>query len=115
MFNKFANFFNVENVLKVEVNKIETSINLPKNVIEFLGKFAGDTFSGGLYRIHNLDEIEKWDDIITEGYAEFKGRIHCFGYDWLGRQFAIDKKRMKNDKPLILMFEPGTADVLQIS
>lgn len=114
MFNKFAKFFNVENVLEVESNNIELSVNLPKDAKEFLRKFEGNTFAGGLYRIHKLDEIEKWDEIVTEAYPEFRGRIHCFGYDWLGRQFAIDKKRVKNDKPLILMFEPGTADVLEI-
>lgn len=46
-------------------------------------KFGGSTFGGGLYRIHKLDEIEKWDEIVTEAYPEFKYRIHCFGYDWL--------------------------------
>lgn len=114
MFDKFAKFFNVENVLKLESNNIKLPISLPEDAKEFLMKFGGDTFGGGLYRIHKLDQIEKWDEIVTEAYPEFKGRIHCFGYDWLGRQFALDKKRVKNDKTLILMFEPGTADVLEI-
>lgn len=114
MFNKFARFFCVENVIKIELNTSELAINLPEDVIEFLVKFEGSTFSGGIYRVHKLDEIKKWDEIVTGAYPEFKDRIHCFGYDWLGRQFAIDKKRMKNDKPLVLMFEPGTADVLEI-
>lgn len=111
MFTKFVKFFNVENV---EAHNFELLINIPEDVKEFFRKFAGVTFGGGLYRVHKLDEIEKWDKIVTEAYPEFKGRIHCFGYDWLGRQFAIDKKRVRNNQPLILMFEPGTADVLEI-
>jgi hypothetical protein len=67
-----------------------------------------------LYRVHQLNNIEKWNNIVTDAFPEFAGRIYCFGYDWLGRQFAIDKKRTRNSKALILMFEPGTADVLEI-
>ena len=31
-----------------------------------------------------------------------------------GRQFALDSQRIENGQPQILMFEPGTAEVLEI-
>lgn len=47
-------------------------------------------------------------------FPEFKGRITCFGYDWLGRMFALDAGRRENDQPGVVMLEPGTGDVLEI-
>lgn len=81
---------------------------------EFLKSFSGCSFNNGLYRIHLLEEINFWSGLVGEAYPEFANRIYCFGYDWLGRQFALDKKRLESNEPLILMFEPGTGEVLEI-
>ncbi len=43
-------------------------------------------------------------------FSDFEGEIECFAYDWLGRQFAV----YRDDLELILMFEPGTAEILKI-
>lgn len=37
-----------------------------------------------------------------------------FGYDWLGRYFAVDFGRMKDNQPLILLLEPGAGEAMQI-
>ncbi|MBC7765263.1 MAG: DUF1851 domain-containing protein [Hyphomonadaceae bacterium] len=81
---------------------------------ELFKAFGGQSFNDGLYRIHDIDHIERWNSTITEAFPEFKGRISCFGYDWLGRQFALDNKRIEHGQQQILMFEPGTAEVLEI-
>lgn len=81
---------------------------------ELLGVYGGKSFGNGLYRLHKLDEIEKWNLIITKAYPEYCNSVTCFGYDWLGRQFAIDKERMVDGQSQIVMFEPGTGEVLEI-
>ncbi len=112
MFNKFAEFFCIE---KIQIkNSNETSLNLSKELICLLEQFEGTSFLKGLYSIHKHEDLDKWTQVIEGSYPEFTGRIICFGYDWLGRQFAIDNQRKKNGKEMILMFEPGTADVLEI-
>ena len=114
MFQRFKDFFNVEDIFKNTPYDVELTLDVPEDVKEFLYKYEGMTFGEGLYRIHKLEEIEKWNKIVTDVYTEFQGWVHCFGYDWLGRQFAINFKSTSNNRPLILMFEPGTADVLEI-
>jgi len=47
-------------------------------------------------------------------FFEFARRANCFGCDWLGRQFALDSRRLNGREPLVLMAEPGTGEVLEI-
>lgn len=112
MFDRFSKFFGIEERLESKLD--DENMKLNEEMKEFFSKFEGSTFAKGLYRIHRLNNIKKWNSIVTDAFPEFSGRICCFGYDWLGRQFAIDKKRTCSGKPLVLMFEPGTADVLEI-
>ena len=74
-----------------------------------------NSFGEGIYRLHNYDDIKKWNEIVSDAFSEFKERIQCFGYDWLGRQFSLDKSRIVDGQPQILMFEPGTGEVLEIT
>jgi len=83
-------------------------------LIEFLKLFSGCSFNNGLYRIHSAEKIGYWSRIVTEAFPEFAERISCFGYDWLGRQFALDKERVEDGQPQVLMLEPGTGEVLEI-
>jgi hypothetical protein len=80
----------------------------------FMSKYAGLSVVGGLYRVHELERIEVWNEIISEYFPDFRGRFSCFGFDWLGRQFALDGQRLLEGEPAVLMFEPGTGEVLEI-
>lgn len=82
--------------------------------LEFLQDYSGATFNDGLYRIHKAEEIDKWNAIIGEVFPELSKLIVCFGYDWLGRHFALDLRRNENGEPLIIMLDPGSGDALEI-
>lgn len=97
MFDRFYEFAGIED--HPEVNDIES----------FLKTFSGTTFKNGLYRIHALNDLQKWTKIVEEAFPGYSGNILVFGYDWLGRQFAVNRKTGK-----ILLFEPGTGEVLSI-
>ncbi|MCL2080007.1 MAG: DUF1851 domain-containing protein [Oscillospiraceae bacterium] len=73
----------------------------------FLKAFEGRTFLNGLYRIYNSNEVVKWTEIIKKSFPKFNGAIKLFGYDWLGRIFALDLTRN-----VTLIFEPGTGEIL---
>lgn len=109
MFEEFCRFFGIN-----DVNVVTKGNDSVKGLSELLNTFGGRSFNKGLYRLHTRNNIDKWDNIIIHAFPEFKGRITCFGYDWLGRQFALDNQRIENEQPQILMFEPGTAEVLEI-
>lgn len=81
----------------------------------FLAANAGRSFGGGLYRLHHLSRIGAWTQLGEEMFPEFRGGIVCFGWDWLGRQFALDRRSSSSGgDPQVLMLEPGTGEVLEI-
>ena len=79
-----------------------------------LNAFGGHSFGKGLYRLHGIEDIEAWNTRITEAFPAYRGRIQVFGFDWLGRQFTLDKENENNGQCQILTFEPGTGQVLEI-
>ena len=79
-----------------------------KNEKEFLELYNGKTFLQGMYRLFREEDIPKWTAIFEEAFPAYRGSFFIFGFDWLGRIFAVDKKNEK-----ILLFEPGTGEVLE--
>jgi hypothetical protein len=80
----------------------------------FMREYAGATFNDGVYRVHTLEGRIQWTDRIIEVFPEYKDQISTFGFDWMGRQFALDAGRRERDQPLVLLFDPGFGEVLQI-
>jgi len=117
MFKNFSNFFSTVEVKNnrspsiLSLDKIYSSAN---GFLEFFSLYEGMTFQKGLYRIHNIKEMPKWNGIVTEAFPNLIGRIYCFSYDWLGRQFSLDPSRIVDGQPQILLLEPGTGDALEI-
>lgn len=112
MYKNFCKYFGInEKAINSTVENIGSSMN---GFEELLEAFGGQSFSKGLYRIHTAASAKKWNSIVTEAFPEFEGRITCFGYDWLGRQFTLDNQRVENGQQQVLMFEPGTGETLEI-
>lgn len=68
----------------------------------------------GAYRQHRREDIARFTNLAIDAFPELAGRIECFGADWLGRQFAIDRLRVADGMPQVVMLEPGTGEVLEI-
>lgn len=81
---------------------------------ELSGRFAGCTFGDGIYRIHDSTSGPLALARVIDAFPEFAGRARPFGFDWLGRQFALDSGRREGDEPLVLLLEPGTGEALEI-
>jgi len=88
--------------------------SLPPDAAKLFGEFGGSSFNGGLYRVARVSDLDTWESRISYAFPEFKDRVTCFGYDWLGRVFAVDEKRLEGGKPGVVMFEPGTGQALKI-
>lgn len=117
MFEKFCEFFNVSGL---DTNKcwLNDSLNEVQKMAlgfnELMSNYQGYSFGNGLYRMHKFNDINKWNKIVLDAFPEFEGTIDCFGYDWLGRQFSLDKSNIVDGQPQIHMFEPGTGEVYEI-
>lgn len=81
---------------------------------EFVGEFGGASFGGGLYRVHDEQTGPRALVLAVEAFPEFAARVRPFGYDWLGRQFAVDFGRVDAGQPQVLLLEPGTGEALEI-
>ena len=104
MFIEFNKYFNI--TFSDHPNESSEAFDI------FQNRYQGMSLGDGIYRIFRRNEISKWKQIITEGYPDFANKFEPFAYDWLGRCFAIDSREFTYGE--ILMFEIGTADVLQI-
>lgn len=78
----------------------------------FAREFAGTTFSGGLYRIHDSVSGPRAVEALASAFPEYSGAATPFGFDWLGRQFAVTHSRLPSGVASVLIFEPGTGEVL---
>ena len=81
---------------------------------EFVALVAPGAYDGGLYFVHSVEAKGLADRLVADAFPEFAGRIDCFGRDWLGRQFSLDHARHHAREPLVLMFEPGTGEALEV-
>lgn len=77
-------------------------------------EFNGATFDAGLYRLHTVEEVSAWSSIATAAFPQFSDRIECFASDWLGRVFALDRKRAVAGEPGVMILEPGTGQTLEV-
>jgi hypothetical protein len=81
---------------------------------ELLLRFGGASFNRGIYRVMNGITHHLANEFIAIAFPNFSERVVCFGYDWLGRIFALDGERREDKALAVLMFEPGTGEVLEI-
>src|SRR5262249_34503282 len=106
MFERFAKTFSsAERTQAASKHAIGTGT---KELDELLSRFGGSSFDSGLYRLHASADISKWNSIVSRAFPQFSGRITCFGYDWLGRHFALDSRRKEKGAAAVTLFEPGT-------
>lgn len=79
---------------------------------DLMAGHAGSTFNDGLYRLHTPESSALANTAVSEAHPHLAGHIERFGYDWLGRQFAIDTQAPTGES--VRMIEPGTGEVLAI-
>ncbi|MCL2152512.1 MAG: DUF1851 domain-containing protein [Oscillospiraceae bacterium] len=106
MYDPFKEFFNTS------LSNLTIREKQGNALLELRNEFQGMEFGDGIYRVFRTDDIPKWKKIISGAYNDFRRYFEPFGFDWLGRCFAVDLR--KKTKSNILMFEIGTAEVLEI-
>lgn len=91
----------------------ESGADNAPTVEQLLARCGGCSFERGLYRIHSDSTSEAATSLVTQMFPAFADRVAAFGFDWLGRQFCVDLRGSVEDPP-VLLFEPGTGEVLEI-
>ena len=84
-----------------------------ESVVPVVKMIGGMAFDNGLYRVHVGEEIDQYNSKLFEVFPEYKNQVCVFGYDWLGRQFAVEIKQEQSTQQ-VLLFEPGAGEVMVI-
>ena len=92
----------------------DNQFNGVEGYVEFMAEFAGASFCSGLYRVHDERSGPNGLRLICESFPHLAARVAPFGYDWLGRQFAVDLRRRDLGQPQVLLLEPGTGEILEV-
>ena len=79
---------------------------------ELMSTCGGSTFERGLYRLHTSESSENAAVAVGEAFPELVSGTAPFGFDWLGRQFAVDLRHGRDRN--VLLLEPGTGEILEI-
>jgi len=113
MFEVFQKAFSRDATLSVENTGNVAHFDLT-DWNNLLARFGGASFENGLYRVVRTSDVGEWNARVAAAFPEFGERVTCFGFDWLGRVFAVDSKRSEGGQPGVVMFEPGTGEALEI-
>ncbi len=93
-----------------EYGKKTQELGLPLELSVLFKEYGGATFEYGLIRIHNSGSSYYWTEICSNYFNFEKERMHCFAFDWLGRNYAIDLKK----KNTILMLDYATGEYFEL-
>ena len=113
MYEKFGAVFHADPFATDAIASSSLSTH-DADLIELLRVYGGNSFDNGLYRVIRADEVLHWSELIGRAFPAFNERITCFSMDWLGRVFAVDVARTVEERPGVVMFEPGTGEALEI-
>ena len=86
---------------------LSTAEPIASGISSFLMSHGGCSFRQGLYRLHTPSSVMHWTRLTVEAFPRLGSRVFCFGYDWLGRQFALDRARMENGQAQVMLVDLG--------
>jgi hypothetical protein len=112
MFETFANSFTPSS--RESTDSKHTTEGAAPILHELFEQYGGTTFDGGLYRVHSAASSREASEAAAYAFPAFKAAWVCFGFDWLGRQFALDFHRGSPDNPQVALLEPGTGEALEV-
>lgn len=74
-------------------------------------RYAGLSFGSGIYRLHSEESGANADEWVRVAFPEIPAEVRCFGYDWLGVQYALDSNLSRKGEPVVLSLEFATGDI----
>ncbi|MBR6799241.1 MAG: DUF1851 domain-containing protein, partial [Firmicutes bacterium] len=101
MYSEFLKFFDKSISYNIYGNDYRT----------FIIAFGGQQFGKGMFSVFDKGDALVWERRLSKAFPKYKGRFRAFGYDWMGRCFAVPV----DNEDSILVFDPGVFDVYEIS
>jgi hypothetical protein len=102
MFEQFVGVFPVD-----EFSRSDLDMRDAATAEEVVAASGGASFGRGIYRVHSAESSHRIAAAVSRAYPH-AGPLTCFGYDWLGRQYAT---LTTASTPEVIMLEPGTGEM----
>jgi hypothetical protein len=113
VYEKFKKKFSVSQSIATDYNK-SVSGGYEPHLRELFQQFGGVSFNAGLYRVATCEVAPVWSEAMNVAFPSGGKPRTCFGFDWLGRIFALEHERLVDGLPGVVMLEPGTGQALEI-
>ncbi|MEO7213444.1 hypothetical protein [Mucilaginibacter sp.] len=110
MLKKFENKFGIVSKSKVSNDLQPYKSSFPEPVFEVINLYGGITISNGLYRIHTFESSLTWAKNIEDYFIAYRDLIVPFGFDWMGRQFCMNKQNTQQ----LYMFDPSSGEDFEL-
>jgi hypothetical protein len=114
MFERFSSLFTADAEVRQVGGWHDAALEAVAGYSELMGRFAGCSFDGGVYRLHSAISGPVGQELAAAAFPELADRVRVFGFDWLGRQAAVDFGRVVDGEPQVLLLEPGSGEALEI-
>jgi hypothetical protein len=109
MYETFLQNFEITSSLNEKADESLTS-SLDFEISAFFSESSGLSLNNGVYKTHTPNSSVHWSILIGNYFPNFSGKLIPFGFDWMGRQFAVHASKTN----IILMFDPSTAEYFEL-
>ncbi|OAH13201.1 T6SS immunity protein Tdi1 domain-containing protein [Streptomyces jeddahensis] len=86
---------------------------VPEAVGELFAALSGASVEHGLYRVHTPRTAAAANAVCGRLLRGFEQRMYCFGFDWLGRNLAVDLATGEPADPHVVLVEPGAGELME--
>lgn len=115
MYSEFEKTYREDAFITSEVvNESRIAEGIPEEFYDFYEAYGGRSFGGGIYRVFAKTEVASWINNIAEMYPQLDNVVIPYGYDWLGRVFAICLNSKSNWNGKVLLIFPFEEEVVKI-
>jgi len=109
MYQRFIGGNSIKSNLSSVKGNVSRSINSELDTL--FAECGGASINNGLYRVHTYSSGIAWSEALQQYFSGIGKTILSFGYDWIGRQYAI----VHGIDNILLMFDPATFESFQIA
>jgi hypothetical protein len=76
----------------------------------FFANYGGKSFADGMLSVHSMKSAERWTQNCERFFPQIGEKVVCFGFDWLGRQYAVDFLGLKR----AWMLDPAMGEMFKL-
>jgi len=82
--------------------------------VDLVRQLGGRSFGKGLFKVFRQEDLKYWTDNMLEVFPGLRNKFSLFGFDWLGRCFAVDEDPQSSNNGNVIMLVVDDINVYEI-